>query len=240
LERLPDGIQKWEMKISRFVMQNTDVEGNEVLYDTQDPNRDTTDVKKKIFDNMIDHPMFFTTTQTGKVLSFTGSETLFEKMLKPLNSMPEMESFANTIRSTYNDETMMETIKNMWGPIPDKKLKVGDKWRESREKAGMLSLKTDYLYTLKSRNSNEAVIGIKSVTTPIQGKPAEMDMGVIKVRYDLKGKGQGSITLTQPNGVLKSSTVTINLSGDMYMDGAGMGNMKVPITTKSTVLTEKI
>ena len=239
-EVLPNGDQKWELLITRFVMQNSDGNGKEVTYDTQDPDRDTSDIKTRIFDMMVGHPMYMTTSANGKVLTFMGANALFDMMVESYKDMSGMAELVNSIKASYGDEAMVETMRNMWGSLPEKPVKVGASWKETRNKAGMLDLKTSYGYKLKSRNDKEAVIQMKSKTGPIPGKPAQLDMGLMKILYDLKGTGEGATVISQPQGSLIRSEMRVTLKGTMHMSGGGMPKTDVPITTNSTVTTSRM
>lgn len=239
-EALPDGRLKWQMTITRYIIENTDVRGGLIEYDTDDPLRDTSDVKKKLYDKMVGVPMYMTTKADGEILDFSGADALFDRVLELFKDKPEMAPFAQTIKNTYGDSAMIETVRNMWGNMPPKPVRVGSKWTANRDLPGIISLSMEYTYVLKSRDATKAIVAIKSKTKPRPGKISEMDLGVVKIIYDLKGNGSGTMQLSQPDGMLMGSIHTIKMDGIMHMSGEKIPKMDVPLSVKTIVTTEKI
>ncbi len=238
-EVLPDSRIKWEMTMTRFIVENEDADGHQSKYDTQDPERDTSDKKKQMFDKMVGVPLFMTTTKEGEMLEFSGADALFDKMLEGFKDKPEMAAMEATIKKGYGDTAMMQTVRNMWGHLPKKPVRVGDKWRTSLDLPGIVRLKTNYTYKLQSRNAEQAIISTNSTARSISGKSSEMDLGAVKIAYELSGHGDGNIIVTQPGGILKQSTQTFQLKGVMHMEGNSFPKMDVPISTKTKVTTEQ-
>ena len=239
-ELLSDGRIKWEMSMTRFIIESDDMQGNVKAFDTQDPDRDTSDKQVQLYDKMVGVPMYMTSKQDGQILEFSGANALFDKIMQAFKDKPEMASMANSIKKTFGDSAMLESVRNMWGYLPAKPVRVGDKWRTIREQSGIMSQTTESVYKLKSRDAHTATIATKSTSKPTPGKSSGWDMGGIKIEYDLSGGGSGSTIVTQPDGILMSGKHSVTMKGMMYMSGDKIDKMDVPITIKVTVLTELI
>jgi hypothetical protein len=184
--------------------------------------------------------MKMTTTPDGQILDFTGADALFDRVLSEFNDRPEMAPLLNSIKSSYGDSAMVESVRNMWGYLPLKPVRVGEKWKNTKKLGGILNMNALYTHSLKSRNAKQAIVGTKTVLRPIPGKPGGMELGSIKITYDLTGKGQGSSTISQPDGTLESSIHVLDMKGTMHMEGTGIPKMTVPITTRTTVKTRRV
>lgn len=238
ISALPNGNLNWEMKMLRFTSDNNDGSQH---YDSADPERDTSSIVTKIYDKMIGHKMYMTTTLAGQILTFSGANTLFDNILSTFSDKPEMQPLGETVKKSFGDSAMVQTVSDMWGYIPEKPIKIGQSWKKERNQSGLISLNTNYQYKLKSRDANQAIISSKSTTQTPPGDASTLDLGKIKIIYNLKGSGAGQTIIAQPDGSPIKSTHTINASGVMKMSGEGIpGAIDVPISIKTTVASERI
>lgn len=235
---LPGGRLKWEMQITRYTMENNDSQGSQQSYDTQDPDRDTTDMKSKMLDNMIGAKMHIITRADGQILEFSGANALFEKMMGAVKDKPEMAPMLKNIQRSFGDSAMIETVRNMWGDTPTKPVRVGATWKVTRNTSGFMNLQTKYQYKLKSRDDQKAEVTVKLKSQPAPGLPAELDMGAAKIRYDLKGEGSGYFFISQTDGLLREGKNTVKLKGMMHMRGDKIPAMDVPMQSETTITTE--
>lgn len=240
IDVLPDGRLSWEMKITRFITEDEQDGGESSYYDSNDPDRDTSDLKIQMLEKMKGHSMKMTTSQDGRILAFTGADELFDRMFETLSSKPEMGVLLASVKKSYGDSAMIETVQSMWGDFPKKAIRVGDSWKTTKNNTGLLGIDTKYTYKLKSRDAKKAVVNINIEASHKPGAPAVVDMGVMKIIYELSGKGSGTMDLSQPDGMLLKSKSNITLKGDMKMSGEHIPAMTVPITSKTTVITERI
>jgi len=239
-ETLPDGRLRWDMVITRYRLTESDGDGNVTSFDSQDPDRDTMNIKMRMVGKMIGHNMKMTTTPDGEILDFSGANALFDKVLSEFADRPEIAPLIDNITNAYGDSAMVETVRNMWGYLPKKPVRIGDKWKTTKKLGGILNMDAHYTHTLKSRNEQVAIVDTKTVLSAVPGKPGGMEMGSIKITYDLKGKGQGSTNISQPDGTLQSSVHVIEMKGKMYMEITGQPKMDVPISTRTTVKTKRM
>ena len=239
-EQMPNGDQKWEMLITRFVMEGGDNDEVVTTYDSSNPDRDTSEAATKILEKMIGHRMLMTCTHYGKVLSFSGADDLFDNLFAKMDTVPELLGMIESMKKTYGDSAMMHSMENMWGNFPAKPVRVGDKRSTKNENGQLLGLNTTYYYKLKKRNSKEAVIAMETKSSPSNDPNSGIDMGMAKITYDLSGGGDGSITLSQPDGLIKYSVGTIKLTGTMHMDRGDDMKIDVPLTISTKVTTKRI
>jgi hypothetical protein len=235
----PDGNIDWETIVTRVSMQEN-AEGQVSSYDSDDPDRDTLNLKNKMIGKMVGHTLYMTTKSDGKVVAFSGATELFKKMLADFEDKPEMASFSTAIKNAYSDSSMMQTVGTMWGFLPDYPVRVGQQWKNSRTVQGLLNMNVDYQYKLRSRDNKTATILTSSELKTDPLKPMVLEIGEIKISYNLKGSGTGKTIVSQPDGVLLQATHTIKMTGEMQIKGEALGNMVVPISSTTTVTTRQL
>lgn len=235
---LADGSLKWVATFTRVYFESEAEQGGVFEYDSSNPDRDTTELRNRIFDSMIGKSMTMITDPKGTITSLTGASSLFDGMMEESKTLAGMESLAASLKSAYGDSAMMESFSNIWGFYPQKPVRVGQKWHVKRKNTGMIAMSSTYTYTLKSRTEQQAVLATKSQVKTLPG--AQLNLGFAEIEYDMKGSGTGESVLSQPDGVLQKGTHTLAMTGMMYMTGTGFPKMDVPISTKSTVTIELI
>ncbi|MBL7826057.1 MAG: hypothetical protein JNJ57_05460 [Saprospiraceae bacterium] len=232
------GATNWLIDIVHMRYESEEGQAEPFEYDSSDPNRDTSQMRVKMFDAMIGHRMFMTTTSNGDVTSCSGADEMIDKMIEPVKHLPGLEPMMATLKGSYGDSAMMESFRYIWTSIPIKPVRVGQKLQTKRKTGGMIAMDATNTYTLKSWSPTEAVL---KTTTKVKTLPnAQMDMGFVKILYDMEGAGAGESVLSQPDGNVKAGRNTLEMKGVMHLSGSGIPKMDAPITTKAVVTIERI
>lgn len=232
----PDKSVNWEVTTWRFRYESEDPEGNPIVYDSSDPKRDTTDIRGKLFEHVVGMKLNMTTAANGDIVSVSGASDMLEKMVKDIPDSPMKTGLAAMMKSSFGDSSIIASMGGLFGFLPHNTVKSGYKWTVSRRVKTLFGLNFMDKYTLKSRNNKTAVIAIKSKVKTGTGDDAVMDLGSVKIQYDLQGEGTGQKTISQPDGMVLNGVNTLTLSGIMTINGS----IKAPVTTKTTVTIEQM
>lgn len=127
-------------------------------------------------------------------------------------------------------------MEKMMAIYPDKPVGIGDSWSRKVAVAKGFAMIVDNTWTLKARRGGIAVVEIKSAVKPNpNAKP--LDMGPLKLQYDIGGKQQGEMEIDEATGWVIKAKMTQDLSGKVRVQGgAGApGGMTWPISIKSDI-----
>lgn len=232
----PDGSVNWLVTIYRYRYESEDPQGNPVVYDSSDPNRDTSEVRSQLFEQIVGMNMKMTTATDGEITALSGAADLLERIGNRFPESPMKQGFIAMMKSSFSDSSLIATMGGLFGFLPKNAVKTGSKWSVSRKVRTLFGINFTDNFTLKSRNDTQAVIAIKTKAKTPDSDEAVMDLGNIKIRYDLTGEGSGKKTISQPDGMLIGGVNNLTLTGMMTINGG----IKAPITTKTTVTIEKL
>lgn len=241
-KKLPDGNIDWDVTISAMkTRESSSGEDAPREYVSNDPNRDTNDVRTRMMDQLIGAPMSMQTDANGRIVWFKGADSLFAEMIK---SIPEdmQPAMTNTMRQNFGDSALVQNMQGMWGDFyPEKPVRKNSRWSKTDLLRRGMAVSRTTEYTLKKRNKQSATIASVMSFTPLKGNAAALDFGAFKIAYQLGGSGKGVIVVDQPSGMLKRMDNFITLSGTMKIESANMPAVKdIPVTMKITTLVERL
>ncbi|MCK4665239.1 hypothetical protein KAU33_00720 [Candidatus Dependentiae bacterium] len=181
----------------------------------------------------------------GEVLEVFGIEEMFKKMRdKFKKSLPdlseeEFEKMMEIIEKSYGPESMVNNMKSMSGFYPDKPISVGYKWKVENKSGPPLPLKLNTDYHFKEKKDGILLITAQS-TLESDPEAEPMEIGEMKMSYNVKGTQNGTIKLDQDTGLLIESKLLQKFEGTIKMTGAQA--MEWPITAESTIIvrTKKV
>jgi Family of unknown function (DUF6263) len=143
------------------------------------------------------------------------------------------------LRSLLSEEGVREGFEEMFGFLPEKAVKVGDKWsRETVEPAPPFgSFKSAFEYTLRESKEAEHTIGF---TIKMSYRPPADNTELFRVvKGALKAEeGRGTIVFDSERGRLIRAERSIHLRGDLVIET--MGNQTPLEFTSDNTLTVRI
>jgi Family of unknown function (DUF6263) len=229
-----DGSLNWEIRTKRLQTKITNTKGEKNVYDSHDNTRKSEDLTSKMNDCIAESVIKMITDEKNMVIyKITGLDQMIENMHYELSEKEKsiLPNYKTMFKSIISDSTMFEQMQEMRGFYPKKPVKVGKKWRIKRSIKTIMPIKAEIEYLLKTRNDQEAIIEISTKIINDDSKPIEVNLGKSKATYALKGNGNGIIILSQPDGVMKKSTHTINMDGTMEIK-----EMTIPIKIKTEII----
>lgn len=177
-------------------------------------------------------------TPTGKVTQVSGLDAMVNSIIKKLD-VPDGNAKAATeksIRSQFGEDAIKESMETLLAIYPDKAVNVGDSWSRKVTVTRGLPITSENTFTLKDASNGAIALDVKGKlsTNP---DAAPLDMGQLKVSYNLTGDQTGTMTLNADTGWVKSAQFVQKLGGDMKRDaGAGrVANTPFNIETKMSV-----
>lgn len=203
------------------IKMEIDIGGNKIAYDSlapsqpQNPMTDFFNALKKL-------KLTLTIGPDLKIVEVKGQDELIKSLGK---TNPQMEPLLKTILSA---EALKQMAEPTWGPFPPK----GDLGAKTWKNKSVLPLgpigtyTTEFEYsagTPDAKTKND-VINVKATLT--YQAPGEKERGGLPFtiqKADLKSKkGEGSATFDRGKGRFESSTMKMDLSGDLKIEVGGM------------------
>ncbi len=228
----PDQSVDMEMVIRRVYEKETNQEGT-TEFDSDQPDPDSMAAKAQgkalAFRILVNHPFNMTLSPAGEVLSLRGMDDAWDEIEQKFREeSPMASSMLKNMKTQFGDETMREGQNAFWNYQPGRKMAVGQKWKRPYSLSA-LNISGQTTYTLREYNDKNARIAFVSTYTSDKNKPGVMDMGMIKIRYNLSGSGSGTITTSQPYATPQHIDQTMIMSGPMEVKTSFTGWITIPI-----------
>lgn len=235
----PDGSVDFDFRITHLYEKESDNDG-EQEYDSADPNLDTTEIKARMYRHMIGAPFQFTLSANGQVENFSGMDALWQKIEQELiRESPEAGMMLKGLKNQFGDDAMSAQQTEFWGFQPGRKVRVGQKWKRTAL-LNSFRIQGKSTYTLRELNDRGGRIDFATQYSTDPKNPGMIDMDIVKIRYNLKGTGAGTIWTDQPAGLPRRLEQTLNMSGPMEIKMSFLDWMKVPVTIQLSSVLERI
>ncbi len=163
---------------------------------------------------------------SGKFAGFVNYKTFRNNILLALDSVPtnKKDQLTKQIEMVVKESALQSMIEPLFAYMPDKEVKIGDKWETSYSVAGGgLSGMIFNTITLKNFDKNSAQLEMASELESIPNTDENASMS-----FDIKGNSSGSLSLDIKTGLIISSTDKKNYSGSMTVKNQGK-SMNIPM-----------
>jgi hypothetical protein len=175
----------------------------------------------------------------GNVTQVIGLQPMLDSLLAHLSIPAGVVRIAaeKGLRQQFEEQNLKQTLQNLFAPLPDHPIEIGESWsRATRSNLG-IPLTIQSTYTLLSRQDGVATVEVtgKSMTEP----DAAMELGPMKLNYDVKGDQNGSLQIVESTGWTKSAEISQHLSGSATLRGPNTDPETVPLTVESKVKSEQ-
>ena len=177
----------------------------------------TRDVKSKMseaifFNSLIGQSFVIKTDNRGKILKLEGLDALKEKLLKALKLTKKEKTEVQAVFDSYFPKVGQENSLG-FSHLPDRAIAVGDSWERSFSSQEDYALLVKQTCTLKSNQTNSAVIEYRDVITPDYKNIKTITVDDVKLRDIVSGQGKGTLLLDKSEGQLISSVYEQRLTG---------------------------
>jgi hypothetical protein len=183
-------------------------------------------VQSKIFNSLLNEPIYMVLARNGDILEVTGGDSLVAKMANSSGLQDEfsLNMMKKSLEKEFGSEALSDSYEQMTFIYPDKEVKVGDGWEN--EYSGKLSAKNTW--TLKDLTANTASISGSALV--------EMDIAEPATTMKLKGSQMTKITTNLNTGFIERMNVEGNFEGVSTM--TQLGDQEIPTSIKSIVTYE--
>lgn len=175
----------------------------------------------------------------GKVTAIIGLQKMLDAVLSHLTASDGVLRLAleRTIRQQLSEPNLKQSLHDVFSPFPDHPVAIGESWTRALPVSMGFPMNLRTTYTLKGVEDGVASIAIagKAATAP----NAMLDMGSVKMDYDLKGEQTGSLEITLSTGWTRSASISQHLAGSATLRGPNADPQIVPMTIQSEVKCEE-
>jgi hypothetical protein len=164
-------------------------------------------------------------------LSPEGEVTKVEGMQDVLNSIGGEASTQQLLKQQFSDSAFMNMMNVSLNIYPNKEIQPNESWQKDFKMpmAGMMEMDLQNQYTLTAINGKQADISVHST---IKLSPLNSESPLGNMQINLTGTQDGKVQVDSSTGLINSSTINQQISGDISAQG-----MKIPmkITSKITL-----
>ena len=212
--------------------------GKTVAIDTKqaEPKDEQLKMMWKVNKALVGNKLNLKMTESGKVVSITGFDTVYNKISGSVGSTikdaKEKAAFLNSFKQSFNEKMLKDQFDKNLVIIPAKGAKIGEKWSQSENATPDGKIKLTTTYTLKSVDNGVAQI---SVTGGIPKKSDKKTQEGITRSMSSELSQNGTITLDQNTGWVKNQNIAVKtVQTETLSDGKQSQTMKS--SSNSTVV----
>ncbi len=177
----------------------------------------------------------------GNVKDIYGVDEMLSNMIEQLDlpDFPMMDDLMKNLKGQFGDEALKENMEKMMAVFPDSPVGIGDRWTKRLVLSRGFPMILDNTWTLKARKDGLTIIEVRSVVKPNEEAPP-IDMGIMKLNYELSGEQKGTMEIQEVTGWLVQGELTQKFSGQVEMEGATQlgASMSWPISIESVIRFE--
>lgn len=188
-------------------------------------------------------------TPQGKAVQVKGLDRMRNNIGQKLPAGPMREYMIKSLDQFLSEDAIKEFSEGSLAMYPEQEVGIGDSWTKVLSLTRGFPITVVNKWTLKDRKAGVATIDIASEIKPNpNAKP--MEMGTTKMTFDLGGTQRGQARMDEATGLLLSSKIEQQISGQIKMTipapppqpGQSQpqtpGEMVIPMKIKGTVTTE--
>ena len=172
----------------------------------------------------------------GSIDGVEGMEDLFPRMIEEMD-LP-VGAMRDEVEKTLEDQFGGEAVAGMMGKMktgfPDEPVAVGESWTRSTQVEKPMPLDVEMTWTLRERRGGVAYLDVTSVTI-IDGTT---ELGSSVMEQHMSGEATGTVEIDEATGLTLRSHTEDETSGTMTLSGGPMGDMVMPMTSRSVTTTE--
>ncbi|MEM0997681.1 MAG: DUF6263 family protein [Bacteroidota bacterium] len=160
----------------------------------------------------------------AQVVDVSGVENLYGDLFDELGD----EQLSAQLKNSFGPEAMKKNMQQMATVFPDVLIGEGDTWGAETGMAGEFGLNLETTYKVDLIDADKCVLAMESEVKT--DEDAGIDMGGMKVSYDITGEQTGNIEVDRKTGLVIRGEMEQDLKGEVETMG-----MSVPMTIKSTI-----
>ncbi len=208
-------------------------------YDSSKKDSPVTSVSRP-FAALLGEGLLLKMTPEGRVTEVRDIEKMRNNIRQKFSSEPMSQQMMDTVDKLIDEQSIKESTSSLMVIYPDEPVGIGDSWSKTIAISTGSPMVMENKWTLKDRKDGVAIIDVNSVVKPnLDAKP--MEMGTMKMNYQLSGTQTGRMEMEESTGRIIKSRMNQDMSGQIVMSdssGQGMPDMTVPMKIKSVIIYE--
>jgi len=176
-------------------------------------------------------------TPKGQILDVNGVEQLREAVLKKSLAGAEAPMGMNPVTPYIEKDSLKQMTESNMAIYPDKPVNVGDSWSRAVAFKVGFTIAIQSKWTLQKEEAGVATIAAAATLRTDPNAPP-MEANGMKVKSDLSGTGEGTLTVAEATGLITSSKEHQQLKGQISIiasaDAPPMMTMPMTIDTQIT------
>jgi hypothetical protein len=209
--------------------------GGQVEYDSSKPASGQSPPMASGLAALVGQSYAMTVSPQGTITQITGLQKMLDSVLARLN-LPEgplRTAAENAVRQQLSEAKLKEGLAEIFAPFPDHPVALGESWTRTQQVNQGFPMKLETTYTLESREAGVAHVKVSGKAATASN--ATMDMGPVKMSYDLKGDQAGSLDIVESTGWTRQSELRQQLTGSATLRAPNVDPQTVPVSIQSTV-----
>jgi len=161
-----------------------------------------------------------TVDKRGNVIELDGAEALLDRVISDLDlpESPRKEQIISEIRKQFGQDALKSSIQQITAFYPSVPIAIGDSWESVSTDNSGFPMRIVSRYTLASRQNGMARIELNSTITASPDSHG-IDMGDIKIFYDIAGEQSGVIMADEKTGLPVNSEMDMGFEGTVRAEG---------------------
>ncbi len=186
---------------------------------------------------LIGQSYIFTVSPEGQVTRVTGLEKLGNMVVNKLTGVdgPARIAVERTIRAQLSEPNVKATLQNLFAPIPDHAVAVGESWPHTAQVNAGIPITLETTCTLKSRENGIATVEISGHFSTAATGPVEL--GQTRFSTNFQGDTRSQIQIQESTGWTTHSTTTQSLAGTATTQSPVVPEQSIPLKIESTLAT---
>lgn len=175
----------------------------------------------------------------GRIVQVAGAQKMLDGILAHLNVSDGVLHVAveKMIRQQLSEQNLKQSLRDVFAPFPNHPVAIGDSWTRKSIVTQGFAINVETTYVLKSHEDGIAVVSVAGkVATSAE---AMMDLGAVKMDYDLKGEQTGSLEIQESTGWARQASISQTLAGKAILRGPNVDRQIIPMTIRSQVKSEE-
>jgi len=206
-----NGIYDFDVTLKSKKQVGTDAQGNNLNVDTQgsEPQDEQLKMIWKINKALMGNTLKLKMTENGKILSITGFDPIYNKVVTALSSIKEKkdrDGILQGLKETFNENILKMQFKTNLSFFPEKGIKIGESFTETENLDPEGTIKSSTTFTLAKVDNEFAHFTIKG---GIPKKSDKQEQNGITNTISLVGVQSGDINIDKNTGWMKNSKVTM-------------------------------
>ena len=209
----------------------------EMRYDSADPPAGPLPAQARPLEALVGQEVRFEITPDGKIHRVEGFDKLVDDLVDAMDlpEGPARDMALETMRKSFNDESMRQMLGLSMGIYPDAAVAVGDSWDARQMMSVPFPMQIDTVYRLESVDDATATVVVEGRVEPGEGEGMQMGQGG-EMAVKLTGSQSGTTVLDRDTGWATRVDLTQNMGGELTVTPPpGQGEaMVIPMKISGT------